>query len=384
MRQKLSQRSIAIVTGPFLSIPPTDSGAVESRWLKVAEELAQRDWQVRLLCKKSPSYQETTHLGKLSIIPIRGFCNTGIMSQYIKDFIYSFRSLAQTHSCDIIISNTFWWPFLAKTLKQIKAPLMVGVARMPKGQYRIYRGVECYLCVSESVRQKLIEEQPLLNKNSKVLPNPINPCFHLNTNHAKKSYFTILYTGRVHRDKGLDLLLKSFLLCRDLCPNHDLRLVIIGPHEVSKGGSGKPYLDQLQAIAKSSPVQFISTITNKNELAKLYQSAQVFAYLSQDPGETFGVSPLEAMACGAVPFISNKACFKEFITHLENGFINEGQEESVESSAQNLRWLIEHPDQLKRMRKKGVEACQTYTVPAICDRLEHLLKDLLLPVAERK
>ena len=38
-------------------------------------------------------------------------------------------------------------------------------------------------------------------------------------------------------------------------------------------------------------------------------------------GETFGLAPLEAMACGAVPIVSDLACFRDFISPGVNGLV---------------------------------------------------------------
>jgi glycosyltransferase involved in cell wall biosynthesis len=38
-----------------------------------------------------------------------------------------------------------------------------------------------------------------------------------------------------------------------------------------------------------------------------------------EQGETFGLAPLEAVACGAVPIVSDLSCFGDFITPGVNG-----------------------------------------------------------------
>jgi glycosyltransferase involved in cell wall biosynthesis len=51
-------------------------------------------------------------------------------------------------------------------------------------------------------------------------------------------------------------------------------------------------------------------------------NAAVFVYPSlAEQGETFGLAPLEAMACGAVPIVSDLACFGDYITPGVNGLV---------------------------------------------------------------
>ena len=69
------------------------------------------------------------------------------------------------------------------------------------------------------------------------------------------------------------------------------------------------------------------------DLKKELESAQIFVYPSKaEYGETFGLSVLEAMSCGCVPVVSSLECFKDLITHKQNGYIFNHQNQSMISS----------------------------------------------------
>ena len=100
----------------------------------------------------------------------------------------------------------------------------------------------------------------------------------------------ILYLGRLHKTKGLDLLLKAF----SLVVQKNLYLVIAG---TSEGGNFK-YQTQLGIIAKKlgieEHVKFTGFIDGDIKL-NAYRSSEIFVLPSRY--ESFGLVILEAMAC---------------------------------------------------------------------------------------
>jgi glycosyltransferase involved in cell wall biosynthesis len=131
---------------------------------------------------------------------------------------------------------------------------------------------------------------------------------------------TILFAGRVHPEKGIELLLRAWQRLRSSDQLVDWTLVLVGPHDVCAGGGGQVWLDQLRSNFPADGVKWLPPIFDEVELARTYQRASVFVYPSiAERGETFGLAPLEAMAWGAVPVVSNLACFRDFITPGRNG-----------------------------------------------------------------
>ena len=108
----------------------------------------------------------------------------------------------------------------------------------------------------------------------------------------------ILYLGRIHRIKGIDLLIKAYAYLIENMGNKDAVLVIAGPDD--------GYLNEAKALANSlrvsDPVMFVGPLYDKNKLA---------AYVDPDPYvlpsryEIWGLIILEAYACGK-PVIASK------------------------------------------------------------------------------
>ena len=108
----------------------------------------------------------------------------------------------------------------------------------------------------------------------------------------------ILYLGRIHKIKGLDLLVKAFA---DLSkPLNDIKLVIVGPDD-----GYLPSLKKLTAdLEISDKVLFTGPLYGQEKL-KAYVDADV--YVLPSVYETFPVAVLEACACGT-PIILTDRC----------------------------------------------------------------------------
>jgi glycosyltransferase involved in cell wall biosynthesis len=70
------------------------------------------------------------------------------------------------------------------------------------------------------------------------------------------------------------------------------------------------------------PIEWLGAIYDDQKLQQHFQQSSIFVYPSlADQGEAMPIAPLEAMACGAVPIVSDLACFRDFITPGMNGLV---------------------------------------------------------------
>lgn len=98
---------------------------------------------------------------------------------------------------------------------------------------------------------------------------------------------TILYVGAVSRSKGVEVLIRAFAQVKQRLP--DARLIVAG-----KPSADQPGLEQLTRELGVSDVTF-SGFVAESELPERYASATVMVFPSH---YGFGLSTLEAMACG--------------------------------------------------------------------------------------
>lgn len=94
----------------------------------------------------------------------------------------------------------------------------------------------------------------------------------------------LVYSGRLDNEKSADVLVEMFRL---LPSELDAAMVMIGHGKLA---------DELKARAAGLPVVFTGFIEDRATLARTLASCDL--YVSAMPSETFGVSVIEAQACG--------------------------------------------------------------------------------------
>ena len=108
----------------------------------------------------------------------------------------------------------------------------------------------------------------------------------------------ILYLGRIHKTKGIDLLVRAFSdLIKEL---ENVRLIIVGPDD----GFLSTLKKQMVDLKISDRILFTGPLYERDKL-KAYVDADVFVNPRAD--EIFGLVFLEACACGTL-VICSKGC----------------------------------------------------------------------------
>ena len=313
---------ITILQGAFLPVPPLRGGAVEKMWFELGKQFSQQGHRVCHVSRSFPGLPPEELIEGVRHVRVQG-SDTPSNGLYLKllDLLYSLRALRALPPADILITNTFWLPILAAGRQHRLGLVVVDVQRMPKGQMPFYSRAACLRANSSAVAQAIAAEAPQLAGLIRTIPNPLPFLPPPLTDIERQP--VILYCGRLHPEKGIALLIEAFsLACQRGLTGWTLRLV--GPADTAAGGGGMNWLKSLISGPQATglPIEWLGAIYNEQELLQQYQRAALFAYPSlAERGETFGLAPLEAMACGAVPIVSDLACFRDFITPGVNGLV---------------------------------------------------------------
>jgi glycosyltransferase involved in cell wall biosynthesis len=323
---------IAILQGAFLPVPPLLGGAVEKIWFELGRQFAARGHEVTHVSRQHPELPDKEFIDGVRHLRVPGFDTPrNLVALKLMDLVYTARALRCLPVADVTVTNTFWAPLLLKPARA--GVIVVDVQRMPKGQMRFYHRAKRWRAVSSAVAQALEREQPLETDRIRIIPNPLPFRARLEPEDSLRGKGkVILYAGRLHPEKGLDLLIRALHDPRLEPCLREWRLDIVGPWEACEGGGGGGYLNQLKKLAAGLPVTFVGPKHDPAALAEHYRRSAIFAYPSvAEAGETFGVAPLEAMAYGAVPVVSDLACFRDFIEAGRNGVIFNHRAQNPES-----------------------------------------------------
>jgi glycosyltransferase involved in cell wall biosynthesis len=175
----------------------------------------------------------------------------------------------------------------------------------------------------------------------------------------------LLFLGRIHPKKGLDMLAKAFgaiLKKRD-----DIQLVIAGPDN--------NYKNQIVEILKVENAigntTFTGMLTGNNKLAALSR-ADIFVLPSYSEG--FSISTLEAMACG-LPILITKQCNFPEVEEIGAGKIIDAD---IGQLSKALLELLDNPELCKEMGKRGRSlVVEKYTWDKVADKMIDAYKEIL-------
>lgn len=128
-----------------------------------------------------------------------------------------------------------------------------------------------------------------------------------------KNKFRLLFLGRFHPKKGLDLLLDAFQLVHKKCP--DVHLVLAGTGDYD-------YVEHIKNRINSSSLNEYITITGSiSEELKSVFLVESDAFILPSYGENFGLAVVEAMASKLPVIITNRVGISDIISEEGAGIV---------------------------------------------------------------
>ena len=356
---------ITIIQGAFLPVPPVQGGACEKIWYRMGREFAKMGHEVVHISRSYLNLPDNQHSDGVIYKRILGY-NTpsSLLKLKTLDLLYSIRALKLIDKkTDIIITNTFWSPFLLRGNKGRK--MYVSVERIPRGQMKFYthagilRG--CSPAICNAIKKEISENSQNIVS---FIPNPIP--FDIKSIATDKKN-TILFVGRLHPEKGIHILIEAFKKVHNEYQK-DWELVIIGPFEFKDGGGGNTYLQQLKKLSQNN-IKILDPVFDENLLALHYAKAKIFCYPAQEgSGDAAPVSPREAMAYGCVPVVSKLDCFNDFIVDKKNGLVyDQNNKNQAYELFKTLQILINDESYLKRLSEEAKQISQRFSATVIAE-----------------
>lgn len=167
------------------------------------------------------------------------------------------------------------------------------------------------IAVSRSTADDLVR-RGFNNENIEVIPNGVDLDFYCPSAESPKTpHPTVLYLGRLKRYKRVDLVIDAFARVRNRFP--DARLIIAG-----KGDARASLEQHIARLAMQDAVEMRGFVTDE---AKRDLFRRSWVHVLTSPKEGWGITNIEAAACGTPTIASNSPGLKDSVEDGRTGFL---------------------------------------------------------------
>ena len=332
-------KNVAIITGHF---PPCKGGGIAEWALGIARELPKIGYQTSVYATNRKDRDLTVHKDEsFSCVTMYGRNWHEFHKWYSMYYMWK---ILNKNPETIFIATTWGmaksYSYLKKKYPQSKMIVVahgLEVTRLKEGKEltsfkNVVNDSDLILCVSKYTKNEIIDRVDGIETNHiKFLPNGVdinrffpveNTAGFLNRYNIPENSNIILTLARIIRRKGHDTVIKCLPSLIKKFPN--IQYVIAGPHRKKD-----TYLDELKLLAKELSVEnhivFVDYIPD-SDLNEIYSRSQVYVMVSRtynDIGDSegFGITFLEANACGCPVIGSTEGGIPDAVENNKNGLL---------------------------------------------------------------
>lgn len=310
-------------------------GGAELHLHEIFGRIARRGHSVELLCS---GWKNAPRRGTIDGIDVH---RVGTRHTYPFLARHYYKRHLEKNRYDVVIEDlnkaplyTPWWNietlvalvhhlFGATAFRETAAPLAASLwlAERPIG--KVYRNIP-FEAVSESTADDLVQ-RGIPRENIRVIYNGVDTAFLTPDGSVRSETPLFIYVGRLKRYKGVDLVIRSFALLR-----HPAAML-----EIAGTGDHRPALETLvRELGVESSVRFLGFIPESEKVTLLRRA---WAAMLASPKEGWGISNMEAAACGTPVIASDSPGIRESVVDGETGFlVPHGDTASMAAAMGNL------------------------------------------------
>jgi len=230
--------------------------------------------------------------------------------------------------------------FGATAFREASWPIAAVVWAAERPIPRAYRRA-WFHAISESTRDDLVRRGVPAERVEVIYPGVDASWYAPDATVARADAPTFLYVGRLKRYKGVEIALRALALAR--ASRADLVL------EVAGQGDDRRRLERLaRSLGIAAGVWFLGFVTEEEKRRRLRRA---WALVFPSPKEGWGISNMEAAACGTPALASDSAGLRESVRDGETGFlVTHGDAHAL---AQRMLALAADPALVARLGRGG-------------------------------
>ena len=298
------------------------AGGAEIHLCEIFGRLAERGHRVRLVCCGWRGASRTAHLGGIEIE------RTGTRSTFALVGRRAARRAISRERPDIVVEDINKLPLYLATLTELPmcviVPHLFGTAAFREASWpvatlvwlserpiaRVYRRAGFH-AISESTRADLVRRGVSREQIQVIHPGVDTTHFTPDPSVHRSSPPAFLYVGRLKRYKGVEIAIRALALAREERP--DLTLQIAGD-----GGDRRRLEGLAGRLGLSEGVKFHGRV-GEAEKIRLFRSS--WANLFPSPKEGWGITVMEAAACGTPSLASDSPGLRDSVRDGTTGFL---------------------------------------------------------------
>ena len=225
--------------------------------------------------------------------------------------------------------------------------------------------VDSIIAISNYVKKSLINEFNILDSNIIVVYNGVHITKFSEQSCKHHSIPRLIYVGRLVEEKGVQNILKSLAMLSSSV-NYEFYIV----------GDGS-YRSELEGLTKRLKLdRNVIFLGSRRDVPQLLQSSDIFIHIPNCE-EGFGLTIVEAMACGLICVCGKSGGIPEIITEGKNGVLV--NKEDIKEIATKLEKLILNlnSSSVEYMRILAHDRANDFNITSFVNRLDRVIIEII-------
>ena len=371
-----------ILVANWLDLRNPQAGGAEIHLFEIFRRLVERGHAVRLVCSGWPGGAPEEEVQGLRVTRVGGRHSFALQGRG------AFARALAAETPDVVCEDINKLPlFLAELTDRpfcAIVPHLFGATAFEEANLamasivwlaerplpRMYRRAGWH-AISESTRDDLVARGVPWERIRVIHPGVDSAHYRPLAGTARTPHPTFVYVGRLKRYKGVDLAIRALAVARRT--RADLRLFIAG------GGDHRPALERLtDELGQRDAVEFLGFVSEEAKLS-LFRTA--WANLFPSPKEGWGITIIEAAACGTPSLASDSPGLRDSVRHGETGYlVTHGD---VDGLAARMLALAADPSLVERLGANGRRHAESLSWDAAARATEAHLHELMTAPVRR-